>query len=421
VLAAMIEAQVARTPDAVALIAEGISLSYAALDARASQLARLLLSRGLGTEDIVALALPKSAEAVTAILAVTKTGAAWLPVSLGYPAMRIRHMLNDSGAVLVLSTTGAAAELPATGTPAILLDSAEHRGELATHSDAPLAGSERCRPVSAANTAYVIYTSGSTGTPQGVAVTHTGLPSMIASQVAVTAIGSTSRVLLAASLSCDVSVSDLAVALTTGAALVLPREQRQLIGHDLAELIDRYGITHAELSAAMVATLPDVPLPALRTLFVSGQAVPRELAARYGRDRLVLNSYGLTETTVTNTVSDPLTGQEQPPIGHPCRDVRIHVLDDHLCPVPTGVVGELYVSGDYLARGYLGRPGLTAERFVACPSGGPGERMYRTGDLGSRRPDGQLDFVGRVDEQVKIRGFRTPAQTRWRPCWWRPG
>ncbi|MBD0694491.1 non-ribosomal peptide synthetase [Streptomyces sp. CBMA123] len=405
-LSALVDAQVARTPQAPALYAQDATLSYAELDARANRLARVLAARGLGTEDVVALALPKSPDAVAAILAVAKTGAAWLPADPAYPAERLRHMLTDSRAALVLTTTGTAERLPDTGAPRLLLDSPAHLADLAERPGTPFTADERVRPLSADHTAYVIYTSGSTGLPKGVAVTHTGLPSMVATQVAATGVGPGSRVLQAASLSFDVSVSDLAVALTTGAALVLPREQSELVGDALAALIDRYGVTHADVATAMAATLPDVPLPTLRTLIGGGEAIPRELAARLGRDRLMLNSYGPTETTVIVTMSEPLTGAEQPPIGHPCRDVRIHVLDERLRPVEPGTVGELYVSGPHLARGYLGRPGLTADRFVACPFGEPGSRMYRTGDLGRHRPDGQLDFLGRADDQVKIRGFR---------------
>ncbi|MFJ8475255.1 amino acid adenylation domain-containing protein [Kitasatospora sp. NPDC094011] len=405
-LGALVDAQVARTPGAPALYAGDAVLTYAELDARANRLARVLAARGLGTEDVVALALPKSPEAVAAILAVAKTGAAWLPADPAYPADRLRHLLTDSRAALVLTTADTAGRLPDTGAPRLLLDSPGHLAELAERTGTPFTAAERVRPLTADHTAYVIYTSGSTGLPKGVAVTHSGLPSMIGTQVAATGVGPGSRVLQAASLSFDVSVSDLAVALSTGAALVLPREQSELVGESLAALIDRHGVTHADVATAMAATLPDVPLPTLRTLIGGGEAIPRELAARLGRDRLMLNSYGPTETTVIVTMSEPLTGTEQPPIGHPCQDVRIHLLDERLRPVEPGTVGELYVSGPHLARGYLGRPALTADRFVACPFGEPGDRMYRTGDLGRQRPDGQLDFLGRADDQVKIRGFR---------------
>ncbi|MFI2606495.1 amino acid adenylation domain-containing protein [Kitasatospora sp. NPDC018619] len=405
-LGELVDAQVARTPDAPALYAEGTTLSYAELDARANRLARVLADRGLGAEDVVALALPKSPEAIAAILAVTKTGAAWLPADPAYPAERLRHMLTDSRAALVLTTAEAAGQLPATDAPLLLLDSPEHLADLAARPATPFTAAERVRPVSTLNTAYVIYTSGSTGVPKGVAVTHTGLPSMIGTQVAATGVGPGSRVLQASSLSFDVSVSDLSVALTTGAALVLPREQSQLVGEELAALIDRFGVTHADVATAMISTLPDLPMPSLRTLIGGGEAVSRELAARCGRGRLMLNSYGPTEATVIVSMSEPLTGEEQPPIGRPCQDVRIHVLDEQLRQVEPGTVGELYLAGPHLARGYLNRPGLTAERFVADPYGAPGSRMYRTGDLGSYRPDGQLDFLGRADDQVKIRGFR---------------
>ncbi|MBB4914972.1 non-ribosomal peptide synthetase [Streptosporangium saharense] len=388
----LIGAQVTRTPDAVALVAGETRLTYAELDRRAGRLARLLAGRGVGTEDVVALALPRSVTAITALYAIAKAGAAWLPVDPSLPADRIARMAADSGAKLVLTSAETAPGLPDCGLPLLLADLPTGPEETA-----PL------RPVSPANTAYVIYTSGSTGTPKGVAVTHAGLAALVATHAGLTGIDATSRVLQGASLSFDVSVSDIVNTLANGAALVLPREQSQMVGEELAALIDEYGVTHADLSPAMLATLPDVPLPTLRAIVVGGEAVPRELVARWSAGRAVFNGYGPTETTVTATMSGPLTGDEEPPIGLPCVDTGIHVLDATLRPVTEG---ELYVSGPGLARGYVGRPGLTAERFVACPFGEPGERMYRTGDRVRLRADGQLDFLGRADDQVKIRGFR---------------
>ncbi|MEU1879905.1 amino acid adenylation domain-containing protein [Streptosporangium sp. NPDC020072] len=389
----LIGAQVARTPDAVALVAGKTRLTYAELDLRAGRLARLLAGRGVGTEDVVALALPRSVTAITAVYAIAKSGAAWLPVDPSLPADRITRMVADSGAKLVLTSAETAPGLPDCGVPLLLADSPTDTGT----GEGPL------RTLSPANTAYVIYTSGSTGTPKGVAVTHAGLAALVATHTGLTGIDGTSRVLQGASLSFDVSVSDIVNTLANGATLVLPREQSQMVGEELAGLIDEYGITHADLSPAMLATLPDVPLPTLRAIVVGGEAVPRELVSRWSAGHAVFNGYGPTETTVTATMSGPLTGDEEPPIGLPCRDTHVHVLDDSLRPAAEG---ELYVAGPGLARGYVGRPGLTAERFVACPFGEPGERMYRTGDRVRLRPDGQLDFVGRADDQVKIRGFR---------------
>ncbi|MFD0886041.1 amino acid adenylation domain-containing protein, partial [Streptosporangium algeriense] len=389
----LIGAQVARTPDAVALVAGQTRLTYAELDLRAGRLARLLAGRGIGTEDVVALALPRSVTAITAVYAIAKSGAAWLPIDPSLPADRITRMVADSRAKLVLTSAETAPGLPDCGLPVLPADSSADAGT----GQAPL------RPLSPANTAYVIYTSGSTGTPKGVAVTHAGLAALVATHTGLTGIDGTSRVLQGASLSFDVSVSDIVNTLANGATLVLPGEQSQMVGEELANLIDEYGITHADLSPAMLATLPDVPLPTLRAIVVGGEAVPRELVARWSTGHAVFNGYGPTETTVTATMSGPLTGDEEPPIGLPCRGTHVHVLDAALRPATEG---ELYVAGPGLARGYVGRPGLTAERFVACPFGEPGERMYRTGDRVRLRPDGQLDFVGRADDQVKIRGFR---------------
>ncbi|MEV7009218.1 amino acid adenylation domain-containing protein [Streptosporangium sp. NPDC051022] len=390
----LIEAQVARTPDAVALVAEGVRLTYAELNLRATRLARLLAGRGVGAEDVVALALPRSAMAITAVYAIAKSGAAWLPADPSLPADRLLHMFADSRAKLILTSAEAASGLPDSGIPVLLAD-ADPAG--AETGEVPL------RPFSPANTAYVIYTSGSTGTPKGVAVTHAGLAALVATHAGLTGIDGTSRVLQGASLSFDVSVSDIANTLGSGATLVLPREQSQMVGEELAHLINEYGVTHADLSPAMLATLPDVPLPTLRTIVVGGEATSRELVARWNGSHALFNGYGPTETTVTATMSGPLTGREEPPIGLPCRDTLLYVLDTALCPAENG---ELYIAGPGLARGYVGRPGLTAERFVACPFGAPGERMYRTGDLVRVRPDGQLEFVGRADDQIKIRGFR---------------
>ncbi|OXM62114.1 non-ribosomal peptide synthase/polyketide synthase [Amycolatopsis vastitatis] len=387
----LIEAQVARTPDAVAVVSRDERLTFAELDTRAARLARLLAARGAGPERIVALALPRSVEIVVAQLAVLKTGAAYLPVDPDYPAERIAFMLADAKPVVVVTKPGTL--LPVDDV--LVLDGSEAHGPAT-----PLA---RSVPLTAP--AYVIYTSGSTGTPKGVVVTHAGLASFSGAEIAHFDVRPGDRVLQFSSPSFDASVLELCMALPAGAALVVP-PPGPLLGDHLAAVLRDEGVTHALIPPVAMASVPDVDLPAFRTLVVGGEACPADLVARWAPGRRMINAYGPTETTVVATWSDPLAPGTTPPIGRPIRNTRVRVLDAALRPVPMGAAGELYVSGAGLARGYLDRPGLTASRFLADPFGAPGTRMYRTGDLVRWRDDGTLEFLGRADDQVKIRGFR---------------
>ncbi|GLZ27982.1 hypothetical protein Lesp02_01720 [Lentzea sp. NBRC 105346] len=371
-LAELFEAQVLRTPDAIALVGDR-ELSYVELDGMANRLALTLCERGAGPETVVALVLPRSVHAVVAMLAVAKAGAAFLPIDPGYPAERIAFLLGDAGPALVL--TGA---------------------DLEELDLAPCAGTDR--PVDVRNPAYLIYTSGSTGVPKGVVVTHEGLASMVAAL----GFGPGDRVLQFASPSFDAAVLETCGALLTGATLVLAPAEGLLSGAALASFVDRHSVTHALIPPAVLAVMPEEhTLPTLTTLLVGGDACPPEVALRWSRDRRMINAYGPTEATVFGTLSDPLSGSETP-IGRPIVNTRVHVLDAGLRPVPVGVAGELYLAGPGVARGYLGRPALTATRFVASPRG----RMYRTGDLARWDSAGQLHFIGRADDQIKLRGFR---------------
>ncbi|MFE3661175.1 amino acid adenylation domain-containing protein [Streptomyces sp. NPDC059165] len=385
-------AQVARTPDAPAVVDERGTLSFAELHARAGAVARWLIDRGVGAEDVVALVLPRSGEAVAAMLGVSMAGAAWLPVDPDYPQARIEYMLADARPKLVLDEHALAS-----------VDAA---------SEAPLP--PRATP---ANMAYLIYTSGSTGQPKGVAIAHHGLGGLLAGRARDFDIAPGDRALVFASLSFDSSVAEVCYTLLNGATLVMVDAERLTAGPPLVETVSRYDITHLMLPPAVLAVLPEQALQTVRTLLVAGETCPIELVSRWAPGRRMINAWGATECTVETTLSRPLVSDGQAPsIGTPIPGSRVYLLDDALRPVPAGVVGELYIAGDGLARGYLGRPGLTAQRFVADPfverngrtgeHRTAGERMYRTGDLARVRPDGQLVYVGRTDDQVKVRGFR---------------
>ncbi|MCP2163251.1 amino acid adenylation domain-containing protein [Goodfellowiella coeruleoviolacea] len=396
-----------RTPHATAVESAEGTLTYQRLNHRANQLARALAVRGVGAEQTVAVALPRSADSVIAALAVLKAGAAYLPIDPAYPAERISHMLWDAEPSLVLTRSAVAPALPEVA-PLIQLDEPATLAELAGLPDTDLDDRQRCAPLRPDNAAYVIYTSGSTGQPKGVVVTHAGIPSLATTTTEGLAVTPAARVLQFASTSFDTSVWEICMALLAGATLVIVPEPDRL-GAPLAEFVSRNRITHLTLPPAALAALPDEPaLPATTTLVVAGEACPPDLVDRWAADRPMFNSYGPTETTVDATLWRCRTGLSgaSTPIGGPVHNTAVYLLDAALRPVPTGVVGELYVGGTGLARGYLERPGLSSGRFVANPFGPPGSRLYRTGDLARWRDSGELDFVGRADNQVKIRGFR---------------
>ncbi|AXK32685.1 non-ribosomal peptide synthetase [Streptomyces armeniacus] len=404
----LFEERVRRGPDAVAVGHDGTDTTYRQLNERANRLARWLVRRGAGPETHVALAAPASATSVAAVLAVVKAGASYLPVDHTYPADRIAFMLDDARPALLLTTRDVLAELPAHSTPYVCLDDPDVRAEADALPCTDLTDAERTAPLRPRHPAYVIYTSGTTGTPKGVVVTHHGIPSLAVSQTEGTGIGPGSRVLQFASPGFDASVWEMTAALLSGGTLVLGPRERATGGEALAAELSAARVTHATLTPAVVETMP-ADTGAFRgdgTLWVAGEACHPATAERWSAGRRMVNAYGPSESTVCATMSDPLSGPGVPPIGRPVSNTRVYALDGALRPVPPGVPAELYVAGAGLARGYLDRAGLTAERFVADPFGPAGDRMYRTGDVVRRREDGQLEFVGRVDDQVKIRGFR---------------
>ncbi|MFF9088256.1 amino acid adenylation domain-containing protein [Streptomyces sp. NPDC014991] len=412
---ALFERTAARFPHAPAVRFGDTVLDYGELNRRANRLARHLTARGIGPEDRVALLLPRSADLVVAVLGVLKSGAAYLPLDPGYPQARIDHVLGDAGPACVLAHSGTAplAGASADAAAVLVLDDPDVAAALAGGPGGDLTDAERTTPLTVDHPAYVIYTSGSTGRPKGVVVTHRGVPHLAETFVERMRVRPGSRVLQFASLGFDAMVPELCMGLLAGASFVLAPAERLMPGEALAAFTREAGVTHAILPPSSLAVMdPAGDLPADMAILVAGEACSGDLAARWSAGRLFLNGYGPTETTVCATISEPLCGDGEPPIGRAVTGSRGYVLDAALQPVPPGVTGELYVAGASLARGYLGRPALTGERFVADPHGLPGERMYRTGDLVRQRPDGVLEFVGRADEQVKIRGYRVePGET----------
>ncbi|RSM65099.1 non-ribosomal peptide synthetase [Kibdelosporangium aridum] len=384
----------ARHPDRVAVRAGSDELTYRELDERTNRMARALIARGVGTEDVVAIGLTRSIESVVATVAVAKTGAAFLAVDPRHPAARIRHMLADS-----CVHYGLGQDL--SGDVDWLTF-----GELDGFSCAPVGDADRVRPIRIENTAYIIYTSGSTGAPKAVAVPHRGLSNFAAEQRERLGVTEQSRTLHAASLSFDMSVLELLLAFSAGATMVVAPVD-VYGGDDLAELLERERVTHACLTPTALATIDPVrwPLPQLRGLIPAGEVCGTELVERWSAGRRMVNGYGPTETTIVATFSESMSPERPVVIGRPVRGVTALVLDERLRPVPVGVAGELYLGGGGLATGYLGQPGLTAQRFVADPFG-TGERMYRTGDIVRWTADGELVYLGRGDDQVKVHGVR---------------
>ncbi|GAA1395796.1 hypothetical protein GCM10009639_31340 [Kitasatospora putterlickiae] len=410
----LFQAQVSATPDAPAVVHGTRGLSYRELNERANRLAALLLARGLGPEDVVALAVPRSVELVTALLAVAKSGAAFLPIDPDHPADRIAYLLDDARPALLITTRDTVPRLPGTATtPRLLLDDAGLATALAAAPGRDVTQADRPRPLLPDSPSYVIHTSGSTGRPKGAVNTHAGLANRLRWMQDRYRLTARDRVLQKTSCGFDVSVWEFFWPLVSGATLVMADPGMHRDPGYLAAVIREQRVTTVHFVPAMLQAFLAEPetrrCTGLRRVICSGEALPAELAARFLSvlDCELHNLYGPTEASIDVTAwqCDPArTGA--PPIGRPIANTRVYVLNRALEPVPDGVPGELYLAGAGLARGYLGRPTVTAERFVACPFGRPGERMYRTGDLARWDADGQLVYLGRTDEQVKIRGVR---------------
>ena len=388
-------AQVARTPEAAAVTFEGRTLNYRELEETTNRLAHLLAGQGAGPGQCVALLLERSAQAVVAMLAVLKTGAAYLPIDLAVPAARIEFMLEDAAPIAAITTAGLRARLDGCEPAVIDIDDPAVDAQPSTALPAPAPD----------DIAYIIYTSGTTGVPKGVAITHHTVAQLLDSLDTGLPPGPGQVWTQWHSLAFDVSVWEMFGALLRGGRLVVVPESVAGSPDDFHALLVTEHVSVLNQTPSAVAALSPEGLESA-TLVVAGEACPAEVVDRWAPGRVMINGYGPTETWYVS-ISAPLTaGSSVVPIGSPVPGAALFVLDKWLRPVPTGVIGELYVAGAGLACGYVRRAGLTASRFVACPFGAPGARMYRTGDLVRWGPDGQLQYLGRADEQVKIRGYR---------------
>ncbi|WP_324738413.1 amino acid adenylation domain-containing protein [Mycobacterium sp. 5-140-3-2] len=387
-------AQVARTPDAAALSFDGRSMTYRELDEAANRLAHLLIEEGAGPGERVALLFSRSADAIVSILAVLKTGAAYLPIDPALPTARIEFLLGDAEPVAVVTTTGLRSRLE--GCRPTVIDVDDPALDAQPSDPLPIPSSD--------NIAYLIYTSGTTGVPKGVAVTHDNVTQLVESLHAdLPEAGVWAQW---HSLVFDVSVHEIWGALLHGGRLVVVPESVAASPDELHALLVSEGVTVLSQTPSAVGMLSPEGLDST-ALVVAGEACPVEVVDRWAPGRVMINAYGPTEATVYAAMSAPLqAAAASAPIGSPVPRAALFVLDRWLRPAPEGVVGELYIAGHGVATGYSRRSGLTASRFVACPFGGPGARMYRTGDLVRWGHDGQLEYLGRADEQVKIRGYR---------------
>ncbi|MEH1824947.1 MAG: non-ribosomal peptide synthase/polyketide synthase [Nostoc sp.] len=421
----LFEEQVQHTPDAVAVVFENEQLTYGDLNCRANQLAHYLQSLGVGADALVGICVERSLEMIVGLLAILKAGAAYVPLDPEYPQERLQYILDDAQVQVLLAQKRVLDRLPPNQAQLVCFDEVWEK-IVQNNQDNPTSG------VTAFHLANLIYTSGSTGKPKGVMVEHTGLVNLAQAQIQTFDLDSDSRVLQFASFNFDASIWEIILALASGAALYLGKKDSLLPGTPLIERLRDYCITHVTLPPSVLAVLPTVELPALQTIIVGGEACSAELIKQWSVGRNFFNAYGPTEASVCTTIAKCTDGDRKISIGRPIANAQTYILDSHLQPVPIGVPGELHIGGAGLARGYFNRPELTQEKFIPNPFGGsrgageqgkkiaqsplplipspqspiPNSRLYKTGDLVRYLPDGNIEYLGRIDNQVKIRGFR---------------
>jgi amino acid adenylation domain-containing protein len=408
----LFEQQVIKNPNNLAVVFESESLTYEQLNAKANQLANYLIENYQIQSDnpspitnhqsptLIGISVERSLEMIVGILGILKAGGAYVPIDPNYPQERIELMLEDSGISVLLTQSFLVDKLP--------LDSLKNPVEVVYLDDSSRkdAKAQRKNQVKSDNLAYVIYTSGSTGRPKGVMIEHQAIVNLALAWGEKFQVKNESRLLQFGSFSFDLSIGEIATALSAGACLYLAHKDTLLPGESLVEFLIEHKITHGFLSPSALSVLPKVSFPDLQCLTVGGEACPAELVSQWGREQSLYNCYGPTESTVTAAIYLCQPNGEKPSIGKPLSNLRIYILDTNNQPLPPGIPGELCIAGVGLARGYLNRPETTAEKFIEINLFGKTERIYKTGDLAKWVNDGNLEYLGRIDEQVKLRGFR---------------
>jgi amino acid adenylation domain-containing protein/non-ribosomal peptide synthase protein (TIGR01720 family) len=399
----LFESQVLRTPDGIALVYEGVEVSYDSLNERSNRLAHYLRGLGVGCDTLVGLCVDRSIEMVVGILGIMKAGGAYVPLDPTYPEERIQFILTDTACPIVLTTEAIADKLPATSGLLICLDKEERVIAQASKANLDV-------PRDPQSLAYVIYTSGSTGKPKGVMVAHQGLCNMVIAQIRLFSMSDNPRLMQFASISFDASVSEIFTTFLSGGTLILCSKESISDSQSFVSLMQDNRVSIVTLPPSFLSTLSLNQLPFLKTLVLAGESCSDDLMALWSEGRSVINAYGPTESTVCASTFQYVNGSSPSFIGRPIWNTQLYILDGGLNPVPVGIGGELYIGGVGLARGYLNRPDLTADRFIPNPFYREGSsssfRLYRTGDLARYRSDGVIEFLGRIDDQVKIRGFR---------------
>ncbi len=395
-LGELVARHAARDPSAPAVEGPDGELGYAELDARVQRLASGLRALGVGAEVRVGVCLGNAVSLPVAFLAILRAGGVYVPLDPALPRARLDYVIQDAAVQVLITDRSGAERLADCGARIVCTDAL----------DALPASDEPPAVLHPEQIAYVVYTSGSTGQPKGVMVTHRGLRALLAAQLHALGLRPADRVLKFATPSFDASVFELALTFAAGATLCLEPQPELHPGPELVALLQRRRITMVTLPPSSLGVLAVEDCPALRLLFVAGEACPAELVARWAPGRRMINGYGPTETTVWASYAECTADGRPPPIGRPVANARVRILDRDLRPVAVGVPGELCIGGVMVARGYLGRPDLTAAAFIPDPWGPPGSRMYRSGDLVRWRADGNIDFLGRIDGQIKLRGVR---------------
>ncbi|MDF5726917.1 MAG: amino acid adenylation domain-containing protein, partial [Rhizonema sp. PD38] len=389
-------------PHNQALVFESRRLTYQQLNQLANQLAHYLIKNyQIHPDTLIGICVERSLEMIIGVLGILKAGGAYVPIDPNYPPERIQFMLKDSGTAVLLTQSYLTEQLPLTeleNPPKLICLDQETFTEELTDNPSP-----QSTPL---DLAYAIYTSGSTGRPKGVMISHRGLVNMTLAVDQVLQIQPQSRLLQFASFSFDASIWEIATALCSGACLYLAKKETLLVSQDLVNFLGDRKISHVTIPPSVLSLLPQVTLPDWQTVVTAGEACPTELVTRWAKGRRFFNAYGPTESTVCATIALVQPNGKKPPIGQPLPNIRIYILDPHNQQLPSGIPGELCIAGMGLAKGYLNRPDLTADKFLEVELFGKTERIYKTGDLARWGDDGNLEYLGRIDDQVKLRGFR---------------